>query len=303
MSTIPSIRQASRQMVRELDVLKGVFRDSGFTYSQCHLLFELEQHRLLNLAELSQILLLDKSNTSRVVNKLIERDLIKVNKTAADKRQKLYSLTPAGEKAAANNNCLANKQVDQAVHLLSDTEQTIISQGLALYAKALRQSRLQSEFNIRPIRPEDNPQVARIIRDVMTEFQAVGQGYSINDPEVDQMYEAYQGQNACFYVLEKNERLLGCGGIAPLKGAEQQICELQKMYFFSETRGLGLGKKLVYLLLEEARKRNYQQCYLETLERMWQANLLYQKVGFQKIDGPLGNTGHCSCDAHYLLDL
>ncbi len=46
-------------------------------------------------------------------------------------------------------------------------------------------------YKIRPIRPEDNPAVAQIIRQVMTEFGAVGCGFSIEDDEVDSMFEAY----------------------------------------------------------------------------------------------------------------
>jgi len=46
-------------------------------------------------------------------------------------------------------------------------------------------------FAIRPIETADNPAVAAIIRDVMTEFGAVGCTYSISDPEVHAMCEAY----------------------------------------------------------------------------------------------------------------
>jgi len=44
---------------------------------------------------------------------------------------------------------------------------------------------------IRPALRTDNPAVAGIIRDVMTEFGAVGRDYSISDPEVEAMFEAY----------------------------------------------------------------------------------------------------------------
>ena len=68
-----------------------------------------------------------------------------------------------------------------------------------------------------PIRPEDNPAVARIIRTVMTEYGAVGPGYSIEDPEVDAMFETYDHPRALFLVLENNKgEPVGCGGIAPL---------------------------------------------------------------------------------------
>ena len=43
---------------------------------------------------------------------------------------------------------------------------------------------------MRLIDKNDNAVVADIIRLVMTEFKAVGCGYSINDSEVDDMYSA-----------------------------------------------------------------------------------------------------------------
>ncbi len=160
-------------------------------------------------------------------------------------------------------------------------------------------------YQIREIKIEDNPRVAEIIRKVMTEFECVGDGYSINDPEVDQMFQAYQNEGSKFYVIENevSKNLLGCGGIAHLKGAEDDVCELQKMYFLSELRGLGMGQRLLDICIGIAKNLGYANCYLETTDRMKAANKLYQKNGFKKIKGPLGNTGHCGCDAFYSKEL
>ena len=86
-------------------------------------------------------------------------------------------------------------------------------------------------FQLRPIEQTDNSQVAKIIRTVMTEYGAVGDGFSIQDPEVDHMFEAYQDPRAIYLVLVSNGQVLGCGGIAPLKGGDADTCELKKMYF------------------------------------------------------------------------
>ena len=69
---------------------------------------------------------------------------------------------------------------------------------------------------IRRIRQHDNAVVAQIIRTVMTEYGAVGEGYSIEDPEVDDMFGAYSGNRSAFFVIEMNGIIVGCGGIAPL---------------------------------------------------------------------------------------
>ncbi len=147
------------------------------------------------------------------------------------------------------------------------------------------------------MQPTDNPAVATIIRQVMTEFGAVGSDYSISDPEVDAMYEAYPAPRAAFFVIEHEGRVLGCGGMGPLAGGEAGVCELRKMYFLPALRGTGMGTTLLQLILETAHEAGYRRCYLETLERMEQARLLYRKHGFEQIDAPLGNTGHSGCNS------
>lgn len=159
----------------------------------------------------------------------------------------------------------------------------------------MNQKKRMAALNIRPIEKSDNTEVAEIIRLVMTEFDAVGCGYSISDTEVDDMYSAYLSDRSAFYVVELNGKVLGCGGFGPLTGAEETTCELRKMYFKSELRGLGIGTKLLNLCLEAAARADFQQCYLETKDNMKQAQRLYGKYGFKYLDKPMGNTGHTSC--------
>jgi putative acetyltransferase len=160
----------------------------------------------------------------------------------------------------------------------------------------MNQGKMSPAPIIRLIETEDNARVAEIIRLVMTEFQAVGCGFSINDAEVDDMYSAYASDRSAFYVVSLNDQVLGCGGFGPLKGSEEEICELRKMYFRSELRGLGVGAKLLELCLDKARELGYQHCYLESMEDMKQARRLYEKYGFRVLDDQMGNTGHSSCD-------
>lgn len=156
---------------------------------------------------------------------------------------------------------------------------------------------------IRLIREDDIDVVADIIREVMTEFEAVGCGFSITDPEVDDMYTAYVPKRAEFYVVEADGEVLGCGGIAPLTGGDKDTCELRKMYFLSPLRGTGIGAALLEQCLDRARHLGYRRCYLETLDSMEQARKLYEKYGFKYLDKPMGNTGHTSCGTWMARDL
>ena len=159
----------------------------------------------------------------------------------------------------------------------------------------MTQNKRKANLEIRPIERKDNAVIADIIRLVMTEFQAVGCGYSISDTEVDDMYSAYAPERSAFYVVVFDGRILGCGGFGPLAGAEADTCELRKMYFKSELRGLGVGTQLLKLCLNEAARAGFRNCYLETMDNMEQAQRLYGKYGFKYLDKPMGQTGHTSC--------
>lgn len=158
-------------------------------------------------------------------------------------------------------------------------------------------------FTLRPIEARDDAAVAGIIRTVMPEFGAVGDGYAINDPEVDWMSRAYADPRSAYFVIEHEGIVQGGGGVAPLAGADTDTCELRKMYFLPTLRGLGAGAALMMQCLDAARRIGFKRCYLETLTGMDAAKKLYARTGFRRIDGPLGATGHGGCNTFYLRDL
>lgn len=156
---------------------------------------------------------------------------------------------------------------------------------------------------IRKITPKDNPAVERIIKEVMPEFGASAPGFAIHDPDVLNMFQAYDAPRSVYLVCDVNGQVVGGGGIAPLKGGDANICELQKMYFLRSSRGKGYGNALLQACLRAAREFGYKNCYVETFHTMSQAIAVYEKSGFQQIPGALGNTGHFACDRFFLLDL
>lgn len=161
----------------------------------------------------------------------------------------------------------------------------------------------QGELGIRPIEPRDDAAVAAVIREVMPSFGAEGQGFAINDPEVDFMSRAYSGESARYWVVELDGRVVGGGGFAPLDGGAADTCELRKMYFLPEARGRGAGAQLLALCLAEAKRCGFRRCYLETLENMHAARRLYERAGFSRLAAPEGHTGHFGCNAWYAREL
>ncbi|GLQ96095.1 GNAT family N-acetyltransferase [Dyella mobilis] len=160
-----------------------------------------------------------------------------------------------------------------------------------------------SDFLIRTIEPRDSAAVATIIRTVMPEFGADGPGFAIHDAEVDDMHAAYSRARSAYFVVERDGKLVGGGGVAPLEGGDAEVCELRKMYFLPEARGIGAGSRMMQICLDAARELGFKRCYLETLTGMDAAQALYRRHGFATLSAPMGGTGHFSCDRFYLLEL
>jgi len=155
---------------------------------------------------------------------------------------------------------------------------------------------------IREIQQKDNESIAKVIRDIFHELNAPKVGTAYADPILDTLYEVYQEPRSVYYVLELDGKVLGGCGVAPLEMLNPiqqdntKVCELQKMYFAPEIRGTGFAERIINQCLEFANQQGFKICYLETLSFMTAAQKLYERMGFEHIDGPMGNTGHNSCE-------
>lgn len=165
--------------------------------------------------------------------------------------------------------------------------------------------KIREDYSIRLIEQRDNPQVAKLIVTVLESFGCIGPGYASSDTETNCMFESYQQTDARYWVVveKATDRVVGGGGFSRLKETtvEESICEMQKLYFFEEIRGLGLGRVVVDFIVAEAAKLGYREMYLETIPAMKAAQALYQKTGFEYIDSHRGNTGHHERCKVYML--
>jgi len=55
--------------------------------------------------------------------------------------------------------------------------------------------------------------------------------------------------------------------------------------------------------LEGARAAGYTKMYLETVTAMTGAAEVYRKYGFERLEEPLGDTGHDGCDVYMAREL
>ncbi|MGX9997784.1 bifunctional helix-turn-helix transcriptional regulator/GNAT family N-acetyltransferase [Vibrio sp. JZG120] len=289
------LRHYSRQAVRLLGMLDKQCGDVALTPVQAHALGEI-QLQPLTINQLAQQLSVDKSNASRTITGLIKLGLVESIENPKDKRSQLVVLTIQGQQALSQLDQQQNSFFEQLLTQLDDCEQEQLKLGLETYLKGLIKVCQAEEYVLRPLTKADNPQVADVIRKVSAEYGLTAdKGYGVADPTLDDMYSVYNQCGAAYWVIEHRGEIVGGGGFAPLAG-EPNVCELQKMYFLPQTRGHGLAKRIVALSLQLAKQFGYQQCYLETTECLREAVGLYEKLGFEHLNAPLGQTGHDACE-------
>ena len=135
---ILSVRDASRRMVRELGFMQPTLAETDLPPSAVHAIIEIGNHGSMTANQLGQLLLLEKSTVSRLLARLVERQLIEERPSEADGRAKILSLTPAGHGLLGDINRFANLRVGKALHFLNGPARQRVIAGLADYADALR---------------------------------------------------------------------------------------------------------------------------------------------------------------------
>jgi putative acetyltransferase len=148
---------------------------------------------------------------------------------------------------------------------------------------------------IRDLRKEDNPALAKVVKDTLAEFGANHPNTVYYDPTTDALFEVFQTPRSKYFLAEINNKVVGGGGIYPTDGLPPDTCELVKMYLLPEARGLGLGRTLIEKCIEAAAENGFKKIYLETMPELKQALNVYERFGFEFLKGPMGNSGHTGC--------
>jgi ribosomal protein S18 acetylase RimI-like enzyme len=136
---------------------------------------------------------------------------------------------------------------------------------------------------------------------MMTIFPIEKEGPALEEVrELFREYETELGEDLCFQSFEdelKNplkkygppegilllakwqESSVACVALSPLN--EPGICEMKRLYVRPRFRHLGIGKKLVEIIVDLAAKKEYITMKLDTLARLQPAIRLYEKQGFK----------------------
>lgn len=297
-----TISDAMSAILSELRLVERSF-ESDIGAAGMRALHEICCHGIRTTAELAATLEIDTSAASRLIGSLTKAGLVRVAVDVRDKRQKPIFPTKRGDQLVEESGRQRQSVSSEILSMLSRGEQGVVEEGLTLFLRALKKSRLLRGYDIRKIRENDNAQVTQLIRKVMLEFGFEGAEYFAYPEEFSAPFESFQKKLSAYFVAVREETIVGCGGIAKLEDAPAGICELRKLFISPDARRAGLGTRLLETCLEAGRKCGYRRCYVETTSRMALGKSLYEKNGFKRSRHRLGPCLWKACDEWYIRDL
>ena len=156
---------------------------------------------------------------------------------------------------------------------------------------------------IRQVEEGDNALLPKIIRRVFEEHDAPRVGTVYSDPTTDNLYELFRAPNSVLWVADLDGEVAGCCGIYPTSGLPPECTELVKFYLARSARGKGVGRALMEQCILSARELGYSRVYIESLPEFSKAVRIYEKLGFVRLDQPLGDSGHTGCNIWMIKNL
>ncbi len=281
--------------MRELGLLNDAYFEIGVTLAERHLLIELTSSPCSTMGEIAERLLLDKSTASRLIARAIKKGYVKYTSDSKDKRKKWIHLTELGKKTLEAFEPIAFQQTKQALLALSKEEIEQVCEGVALYAKGLKNSRLSktgviqkipspidsSIWGVKPISPGDEEGLYKIFKEVIDS----GDQFPYDSNSIQEFHRRFLEPQSQVYVTHSSEgEVTGGFAIKPnFCGRADHIAN--GAYMVKKThQGQGIGTLLVKASLEIAKKLGFRAIQFNmVLSQNLIAVRLYQKLGFSII--------------------
>lgn len=297
LSLVDGIRAASRLMVRELGFMQATLAATDYPPSAVHAILEIGAQGHMAASQLAQALGLEKSSVSRMVRKLVEAGELKEAADGEDGRVKQLALTAKGRHTLAAIEAFGRQQVTAALDRMQAPQQQAVSQGLALYARALQAHRQEEPMP----QPQPVPVPAQIqvlpgyrpgclgrIVDMHARFYARHAGFGVFfesrvasglaefagrlDKPCNQLWTALDGDRIVGSVAIDGEDLG--------KHPEDRQAHLRWFILEDGLRGAGTGRQLLQQALAFCDQQAFEATQLWTFRGLDAARRLYESSGF-----------------------
>jgi DNA-binding MarR family transcriptional regulator/GNAT superfamily N-acetyltransferase len=269
------VRSFNRSVTQRIGALNDEYLARGRPLGASRVLWEIGADGT-DLRTLRARLDLDSGYLSRLVRSLEQDGLVAVQPGTGDKRVRTVRLTDAGR---AERDLLDRRSDELAASLLvslSDVQRNRLVEAMGVVERLLTAGLVSVDIED-PASRAARFCIESYFAELDTRFEAgFDPGRSIS-ADVDELTEPA----GLLLVARLRREPIGCGALK-LHGREP--AEIKRMWVAPSARGLGVGRRILSELEEQARRRGVRLVRLETNKTLKEADGLYRSAGYLEVD-------------------
>jgi DNA-binding MarR family transcriptional regulator/GNAT superfamily N-acetyltransferase len=270
---IAQVRRFNRLVTQRAGALDDHFLGRDRPLGESRLLYEIGA-RGADLRDLRRRLGLDAGYVSRLVVALEEKGFVRTKAGPTDQRVRTARLTAAGRREVRE----MNARSDDAAALLLDSLSAAHRERLVAAMAEVQRLLQLAALHIERV-PPDSDDARECVRRYFGELERrFDDGF---DPDASLAAEddALVPPRGAFLVASVDGEPLACGA---LKTITPGVASLKRMWVADGARGLGLGRRMLAALEDQARSLGLTTLRLETNRALVEAIALYRSAGYRE---------------------
>ncbi|MGI5377640.1 bifunctional helix-turn-helix transcriptional regulator/GNAT family N-acetyltransferase [Streptomyces sp. CA-251387] len=271
---VTAFRRFNRYFTRRIGVLDDHYLGQDRPLGEARLLFEISEFPAgASLRELRSRLGLDAGYLSRMAKALEAQGMVRLSAHPRDNRLRMIELTPAGRVEVKEQNRRAGAVVAGLLEGLSEPQRTELTEAMATAQRLLRLAGITVDL-VDGAAPDARACLDAYAADIDERFpEGYDKTWLVRPEEVS-------GDAGAFFVAHEEGRPVGCGALRRL---EPGVGEIRHVWVHPDARRLGLARRLLTALEQEASARHLTVVRLDTHAVLTEAQAMYRACGYTEI--------------------
>jgi DNA-binding MarR family transcriptional regulator/GNAT superfamily N-acetyltransferase len=276
---ISAVREFNRFYTARLGLLRKHHLDGDFSLTESRILYEVGANPGLTASSLRDTLGLNAGYLSRSLALLTKRKLVRQAASKQDGREKLLTLSPAGERTVAWLNEQSALQIKGLLANVNPTDCAALLESLCKIRSILSEPKEPSEpkekdRSVRIVRlSKSNPDAIRLLEEYYEAVNVVQR----DPPEAIQ--KIIDAPCSGVWLAYLNEKAVGCVVLRKLASIPF-AAECKRLYVQPIARGHHIADKLLDAQEDFARSKGLRWIYLDSYDDLKVAIALYRKRGY-----------------------
>jgi DNA-binding MarR family transcriptional regulator/ribosomal protein S18 acetylase RimI-like enzyme len=287
---VAALRSFNRFYTRRIGVLDEHLYGTPFTLPQTRVLWELAHYDGVTASELARLLDLDAGYLSRLLATLKSKRLVRAQRSPADARQSVLTLTTAGRRAFAPMDAHSQAQVSALLAPLDEPNRRRLLHATDIIESLLGAPRSdRAPYLLRAPQPGDIGWV--VARHGAIYAHEYGWDLTFEGLVAciaGRFVERFDAKREGCWIAERDGQNVGCVFVVQARNdktdePDRGVAQLRLLLVEPSARGLGIGARLVAECERFARQAGYRRIKLWTQSTLLAARAIYAKAGYRLV--------------------